>query len=308
MGQRRNLLRVISVDTETDLFGPANRAPKIACMSACWNGGEALWDSSDLSALRERIEGWLDDHDVLLVGQNFAYDVGVFIANFPDIEGKFFRAYDDDRVTDTKIRQQLLDISSGQYRGVCGDAGVWIPHNYSLFDLAKRHLGVTLDKSWQKGYGPLIGVPQAQWPEEARRYPCDDASATRGVYIQQEKHVEYIPSQFHETRSALWLSLMATWGLRTDLARVNELAYGATKERDELQAELMAAGLVRKDGSRDTKAAMGVVEAAWESSGQQPRLTQTGRIALDEDSCKLCGDDIMLLYARYSTLGKVLFH
>ena len=65
----------------------------------------------------DRVAQLLADPDVRLVGHNVAYDLGVIAAEDP---ARFlpliFAALDADRITDTKIREQLAQLAIGQLR------------------------------------------------------------------------------------------------------------------------------------------------------------------------------------------------
>ena len=231
-------MRVVAFDTETALFRPGTMAPELSCITWQSPGLDARiahWSDS-----RPRLKSWLEDPETMLVGHNVAYDLAVVAAQFPDLRPLIFAALDADRVTDTMIRQQLLDIAAGCFRGKLGDGNVWITYKYSLLDVARRLSGRVLDKDeWRLGYGPLRDVPLAEWPEGARTYPLDDARATLECYLAQEVHKEFLAPQFHETRSAFWLHLCSAWGLRTDEGRVKTLEAETTQKRDEVQAGLV---------------------------------------------------------------------
>lgn len=87
-------------------------APKLVCVS--FSEPPHLLNCADGLL---RMAQLLADPDVLLVGHNVAYDLGVIAAEDP---ARFlpliFNALQNDRITDTKIREQLARLAVGQLR------------------------------------------------------------------------------------------------------------------------------------------------------------------------------------------------
>jgi len=105
-------LPVIAFDTETYLITPDMLAPRLVCVS--FSEPPHLLNRPDGL---DRVAQLLADPDVRLVGHNVAYDLGVIAAEDP---ARFlpliFAALDADRITDTKIREQLARLAVGQLR------------------------------------------------------------------------------------------------------------------------------------------------------------------------------------------------
>jgi DNA polymerase-1 len=382
------MMQVVAWDTETALIRPALLAPPLACVT--WQ--RPGMDPRIATECKPLVSEWLANPEALLVGHNVAYDLGVIGAAFPDLVPSIFRAYDQNRVTDTMLRQQLLDIAAGVYRGRTSSTGYWITHEYTLEALAKRCAGIVLQKdAWRLSYGSFIGVPLAKWPAravevqaeaaeqvvvlEARAaqvtdeddaksiakeldglrsmvasdpsqcvtYPLDDARATLAVYQAQEQHRVYLDDQYRQSRAAFWLHLSSAWGLRTDAEGVAILRRETQAALDEIEVDLVALGIVRKDGSRDTKKAKQRMLAACAESGRKVRRTAahaegeglsvleqvaSGRkprcktldgtplddgadeceehVCLDSDACAASEDQLLIDYAELSTLKKTL--
>jgi DNA polymerase-1 len=262
----------------------------------------------------------------MLVGHNISYDNAVVGAKWPDLIPLIFAKYDRDEITDTMIRQQLLDIAGGCFRGkevhfakevVDEDTGEktqvrgvrWIQYNYGLTDLTYRSMGYRLSKeedTWRKKYGQLMNVPLEDWPEEARKYALEDARGTLGVFEKQEEHADYIPDQFRQARYAWALHLTSTWGLRTHAAGVDILEKETIAALAEIEQGLKDAGLVRHDGSRDTKKAKARMLAVCAAAGKTVRLTDKGGVSLDSDACKASEDDLLEEYAELTSLKAVI--
>jgi DNA polymerase I len=320
-------------DSETCLFRPGAMAPELVCLSFAAPGEEpGLVHVRDALPL---VTNWLDNED-LLAGHHVAYDFAVVCAQWPNLVPRVFKAYDQDRVTDTKIRQQLLDIAAGQFRGylhkferaVCAEhddcepescpkatikrGARWMPHNYDLDALVYRAAGRRLDKdTWRLRYGELLHTPIAEWPEGARQYPLEDARATLDVFLKQEEHAQYIPDQFRQARAAWALHLTSVWGLRTHAPGVEKLESETRAALSAIEGDLQAAGLVRADGSRNVKAARARMIWACEQAGKPLRMTDGGKsrkpqVSLDSDACEASEDSLLEDYAELTSLKNVL--
>lgn len=365
---------VIAFDSETDLIRPGRCAPPMACLTWQTPGQDPqIIHGRDAGPL---VEGWLRDPNVRLVGHNVAYDLAVVAEAFPHLRGLIFDAYDADRVTDTMIRQWLLDNAAGWYRGRPDEHDKWITFEYTLEALAKRIASIELKKDgWRLSYGNFLNVPLSDWPrhavsvqgaalprftelevkasglgkdapaslkkeieglremissdpEQCLRYPLDDARATLRVYINQERHaVPYLVDQFRQARAYFALYLSSVWGLRTDKAGVESLRRATEAELAEVEEELQMLGLVRADGSRDTKVAkarmvevcrrerraiprtdahMACVKEAKKIGDPDQAKACTEHVCLDADACEASEDEVLMSYAKLTTLNKML--
>ena len=111
-------MKVVAFDSETALFRPGAMAPEAVCLTWQTPGQEPQIIHADDPEVLPLVRSWLTS-DTLLVGHHVAYDFAVVCAKWPEIVPLVFRAYDADRITDTKLRQQLLDIAAGEFRGTC---------------------------------------------------------------------------------------------------------------------------------------------------------------------------------------------
>lgn len=361
-------MRVVAFDTETALIRPAQLAPPLVCLtwqSCDERGGDVdgphILHQSDVEIV---VQPWLADPKIRLVLHNASYDMAVLGAAYPALLPAIFAAYDADRVTDTMIRQQLLDIAIGRY-----PKGARAKGAFTLETLAKRCAGIELQKDgWRLSYANFIDTPLDAWPakalevqaaarprlaelearaaaskDEAKaladeikglremiesdprqclRYPLEDARATLAVYLAQEKHRTFLEDQYRQARAAFALHLSSAWGLRTDRDGVEILRRETQVELEECEAELIEAGLVRTDGTRDTKAAKARMISVCLGAGLEiprtdahdPRKTATPcekrdcaeHVSLDAEACEETEDEILIRYAELSTLKKVL--
>jgi DNA polymerase-1 len=355
---------VVCFDTETALIRPANLAPPLVCVTWQSPGEEAQIVHHADPECERLIRGWLEDPDILLVGHNVAYDAAVIGERFPHLLPLIFAAYAADRVTDTMIRQQLLDIAAGRY-----PKGAKAKGAFTLEKTAKRCAGIELQKDeWRLSYGRFVTTPLAGWIERAREvqaeaavrlaeleatadpddkeqaerirglremvgadpsrcttYPLDDARATLASFLAQERHASYLADQYRQARAAFALHLSSAWGLRTDAAGVEILQKETEAELEECEAELIAAGLVKANGVRDTKVAMARMIRVCAERGikvprtdaHDPRKTPEDRLCtlgdacpkhvrLDSNACQESEDEILISYEELSALKKVL--
>ncbi len=357
-------MRVIAFDTETALIRPALLAPPLVCVTWQSPGEDAQIIHHADPACEVLVRGWLEGPDVL-AGHNVAYDLAVIAARFPHLRDLIFAAYDADRVTDTQIRMQLLDIAAGRY-----PKGARAKKAFTLETLAKRCANIELQKDgWRLSYASFLETPLAGWldralevqaqaretlaaleavaekddkaaqekitglremiasaPAQCLKYPLDDARATLAVYQAQECHADpYLADQFRQARAAFALHLSSAWGLKTDPDGVEILRRETQAELEECELDLIEAGLVRANGTRDTKAAMALMirvcaandieiprtDAHDSRKTPEAKLCQLGdacttHVSLDAESCEETEEPILIRYAELSTLKKVL--
>lgn len=317
-------MRVIAHDTETVAFRPGVMAPPVVCLQ--WDEGDGgrieKWETAGA-----RLAAWLRDPDVLIVGHNVAYDLVCEMAQWPELGPLIWRALAEDRVTDTMARERLVDIGKGQYRGKFYGTK-FVKRAYNLGDVAGRRTEYRLNKEdpWRKRYGELRDVPLDAWPNyvspvdgitglAALEYALLDGVATRAVFFSQEdEDARYLRNEFEQTRHYFWRQLMAVYGVRTSPEAVGQLARATQIAIDEVKAGLVAAGLVRPDGSRNTKVAAAMMERVCAELGLEVRRNDPtekmlekdpaalGSVQLDEDACRATEDEVLKDYAEYTKL------
>jgi hypothetical protein len=196
-------MQVVAFDTETALIRPALLAPPLVCVTSQRSGEGA--QICHVTAAEKRIEVWLSGSENILVGHNTAYDMAVICERFPILRPRIFEAYAQDRVTDTMIRQQLLDIAAGCYRGRVGEKGKWFSYEYTLEALAKRCAGMQLLKDgWRLSYAEFLDTPLEEWPRRAREVQA----AARPRVVELTARIEDVdaagkPREDEETIKAL---------------------------------------------------------------------------------------------------------
>lgn len=292
---------MLAIDSETHLIAPGRLAPSLVCLSTSLR--ELLHANEE--GTKERLVEILSSESI--VGHNIAFDMAVFAARWPDLLPLIFSAYREDRVTDTMLREKLVHIALGVYRGYAKPDGTTVQYRYSLADCAKRRLNRDLDKSaWRLTYSELEHLPLEAWPDGAKQYAIDDAVTTWDVWKAQEADTELLLDQHRQARAAWWLHLTSAWGMQTDTEGVRRFQAQVESELAEVRGICVAAGIVRKDGTRNTKAAAKLVEAACRAADTQIALTEKGRVKLDRGSVEKLDHPVLAAYARLSSLGKQL--
>ncbi len=274
-------------------------APKVVCTSVVTDTGETHLMLRD-EAL-DYVEGALENPEITIAGHNIFYDLGGFCAEDPaTFVPLVFKAFDAFRVRDTIIRQQLIDIATGNLKYRFDEKEeTFVKTGYTLQDLAWRLLGRELPKegTWRLKYALLDGVPIAEWPEEARQYSINDSVTTRDVFEAQARVAGgdgTIPTEERATREAWALWLMGTWGIRTDGEAVAKLRAELEKEQAEAKAKLATTGIFRVNGKKDMKAIYAKVEAGFRRADRLLPRTADGKPStehevLEETPCPMCG-------------------
>ena len=350
-------MKVVAFDTETFATRPGLKAPPLVCLTWMASGDErpSILHGKDPGA-KAFFKDWITDPEVLITGHFVAYDMAVCAAAWPDLLPLIFKAYAEDRVTCTMLREKLWDIATGKYRGFPDERGVWRKHDYNLDSVARRRAGIPLKKDgWRKRYGEFYEITDLrQWPARAAElaadarihvaagvkdkdleavatgdpievltYPLEDARATLAVHLGQDETAAScdpnpFADQFRRARDSFWENLMSIWGLRTHALGIYFLKKQTREVIDRLTADLVAAGLVRSDGSRDTKAATARMldVMGWRltedghfektrTDARPLRKTKGGGVSLDRDACKESDDPILIDYGDRAQMKAV---
>ena len=284
----------ISLDTETGLIIPGVLAPPLVCATFAQDGEADIEHvHGEMHALLEEL---LDRRDGALWLLNGAYDMGVIATEYPDLMPSIFDAYDAGRILDVGINAMLLDLAAGCFEGYRVVDGETVKYGYSLKELAERFGGMVLSKgedTWRLRYIELRDVPLERWPAEAKSYALDDARATLAI----AQAVGRTPDDAAQARYAWALHLLSLHGIRTSAAHIDRLEADAKAELGRIEEVLVAAGLVRADGSRDTKAAKARMIEVMDGH-YNCKTTEKGAVSLDKDACAESGDKLLGFYAE----------
>lgn len=243
-------------DCETWLIRPGQLAPPLVCLSlACWDGVWLYHVDDKLSPAPIPLYAgttakppaqtakdafrWILKQETSY-GLNVAYDVAVCLSQWPDLFPEVIEAYEDGRVIDVGLCQQLIDNAHGRMKRMRALYG------YSLFGLESRllHKDRSHQKEgeniWRLRYRELAEVPLLQWPTEAVEYAIEDATGARdiGNFQWNSDDRRYMKDSPAQARSALSLHLMMCWGAMTDPEKIAILNRFADEKYWELSYDL----------------------------------------------------------------------
>lgn len=305
-------MRVFAVDTETHLIRPGKTAPELVCVTVATiapdraaefvrtGQGADRW-IFDRDRGIEVVRDLLRQRDVLIVGQNFAFDASVFGANDPALLAPFFDAYADDRIADTMIREKMINLSRGRLKqgALIVNGATLKPYSLARIMWDRFHVDRSAVKgadAWRTRYHELDGVPLDSWPNDAVSYPLDDASDTlRAYWAQFFEQNDTLCDEYRQTRKAFGLRLAEAHGLRTELEAVEDAAAHFKKVTFEADEGLIAAGLMRRNGTMDQAALRARIAADFAARNERVPLTPTGAPKMDADTLRECHDPALQL-------------
>lgn len=247
-----------ALDLETHLIEAGRLAPPIVCGSWAWFDADGIEGTlAERHGAINRARSLLDS-DAVIVGANVAFDFGCLANADESLLPLIFRAYAERRVFDVQVAQALDAIAYGRLYIDPETMGP-MRGRYSLETCVKQVLGRADAKSndyWRKRYALLEHVNIADWPDEAKLYPVDDAVNTLEVARSQvagqgagatpgpHRNLGDLADQ---VETAFDLHLGAIWGLRTDRARVERLRARTEKTHAEFVKRFAAVGFFKKD-------------------------------------------------------------
>lgn len=327
------------------MIRPGLQAPPLVCLSSARRVEKTQIESRLFAAAQAKEHfRWLLKQDPLYT-VNGAYDMAVCLDRWPELAAEIFDAYDDGRVIDVSLSQRLIDNAAGKM----GHFDNLEPNGYSLAGLAKRLLDVDLSAEktdpnrWRIRYHELDGMHASDYPDEAREYAMNDALYTLEIGEHQwQKHRKLIKDSPAQARASFALQLMMCWGVMTDPERIELLRQASEGLYYELTRELIKHGLVREDGTRNTRAAQERMLKVCRDAGRTFKLTKTGfekvkkfhnankskkvvtlhasqtaqalftpeelvkYTSVDEDACKASGDEVLFEYSRRTQLHGIV--
>lgn len=202
----------LALDTETDLIQPGYLVTRLVCGSASWlaPGPKIEGTLLDKDGTAEIFAKALDDESVVLIGANIAFDIAVIARRFVelglDAMPSIYRAFEQGRIYDLQIAEALNAIAQGHLGrdprtgGELKNPETGRRGRYSLSICVDQVLGRTDAKAndeWRMRYAELEPYPIADWPQEARDYPVDDARNTLECALAQTGHLPKLGAQ-HE--------------------------------------------------------------------------------------------------------------
>lgn len=229
----------------------------------------------------------------LILGANIAFDMSVLVRWCPELRSRILRAYHEHRVIDVQLAHTLVAISFGSPAGAT-----------NLGRLAELYCDTVLDKdTWRLLYSCLEHVPLRFWPSGAVEYALNDSWIARKVFdavVACDSH-NALAMLGHLTYKAWGLHEAEVDGVHTHPERARKLVFAAEKRLLDVTDQLKASGLVRPDGTKDTKLAMArMIEVFPEC-----QLTPGKDPSLSEEATEASGDDLLQAYTEYTQAGKM---
>lgn len=282
---------MLALDTETELIRPGLLAPPLVCVSWARSGaGSGVVPGHEAGELlvEALYEGF--------IGLNISFDCAVICAEYPDLIDLVFDTYRTGRIQDVGLNQGLIDIAQGRFKFYDKKKG-----SYSLAGLSKRLLKIDVDKddSPRLDYGRLRGLPLSEYPQGHIDYAKLDAELPLQIWEHQLKHKQYLDNGPFRAYADFALQLASCWGVYSDPGRCKKLELELERTLDESRVTLQDAGLVRANGTRDTKVAKERMKRLCSDKGVPWRLTDKGQVSLDKEACVITGDEVMLAYSVY---------
>jgi len=270
---------VVGWDTETHRISPGNVHPPVVCLQTCIEQEQAEVVSVCESSFRPTADALFNlEDDCTRVAHSLSFDVGVMARYDDEYLPAIFQMLEDGRLTCTKIREKLLNLTSHGNLEYYTVGGTTTKIKYGLSDLVMQYFGVdiTEDKSslkrnaktgemevqgvedsWRLNYSVLEDTPVSEWPQEAVDYAASDAVWARAVYYAQEdarqniiENAGHDPFAVLEFRCAVdcALSLMSARGVKTDKERVERVEAEIAEELHPGRLEnLMDAGILKPE-------------------------------------------------------------
>lgn len=267
-----------------------------------------VWDCLELSMDREQEAG----ADGVLISDTIIREKLVNLSTTGSLEVMYGRKIFYDLAS---LVKKYLNIDISAKKVTMGPGG-------RVFDSKGVDISYTAEAAaiWRLRYSELDGLPASNYPTEAYQYALDDATLARGVWIGQEQRRSprghsSINSESLQVYADTALRLSSAHGMETDKARVLKLEE---KIREAIAPEKMFpltyVGIVRPNGTVDTKALKARVEEGWRKVGRQPAMTKGGEDGANPQTAvgsevltELEGVDPMLdLYALRTKYQKLL--
>jgi hypothetical protein len=267
------MTRLVSFDTETYLIGDRCKAPKPVCCT--WAEGDKAWITRPEDPATYAM--WADP-DVVIVGQNIAYDIHVMIVWHPHFIPLIVAKLDAGMVFDTMTRECLTQMFT--------TGGTGYKPYHSLATMVQKYLGEDISKTkkgddiWRLKYGTLDAVPFRDWPAEALAYAMDDATHTLRVFQAQGGLGGIFPTETLQVWGDVCLYSIGAWGWKINRPQNQEMQARQRAKINELQLEVGPQG--------------------WTGTGS------TARLAAAVSACAHHRQKT-LLYERACAAGVVLF-
>ncbi len=291
-----NPARFVAFDVETHLIQDGLLAPPLVCASMADSTIQGTVAGGRILDRDQALETFVSilHSDWTIVGANIAYDMLVMAVhaarNGQDVIGAVFAKYDRGEVYDVQIAEALHAVAHGHLGkrpdgSPLRDAKGKPTTRYSLDNCVRLVLGrdnAKVNDRWRTRYHELESTPIAEWPEDAKLYPVDDAVNTLEValaQVQSRRTDGVAQMNLHDlaaqVRAAWALHLGASWGFRVDGTSLDALEAKVLAARAAGTPRWQGLKWLREDGSQDLYLLRRAVALAYGASEAQP--------------CQVCG-------------------
>lgn len=308
-------MTVFALDLETFPIRPGRQAPRpvAAGLTDAGSTRVALWRDAApyLRRCLERGDLWINHRT--------AFDAACAVDADPDLFPVVLRAYREDRIEDTQIRESLIRLAQGTFKKY---------QKAALVELLARHklpIPYKVDEQgrkaevWRTRFWELDGIEPEDWPEDARSYLLADADCPLRVREAQDRYpAAWLVDQHRQARADFVLYLTGAWGVRVDQRERRELESFLEAEIEHHAAILRAQGIVRANGTRNEKyarervaARAAQLEIDLERAGG---YTDSGQVSLNKDFLAGVAEpvdpqrpeagDVWASYVAYSSASK----
>lgn len=274
----------IAIDTESFLITRANPSPKNVCLT--WSDGE---DSGIVhhTDVEQFMMDLIDDENTLFIGHNIAFDMCSLCTSYPDLMPFIFAIYEDGRVTDTMLRQQLFDIAIGRVYSDNDKVNRYTLERLweTLFETKPLNWESKIKKnpdSWRLRYGELYDVPLEDWPDSSIEYAELDAIMTWEIYNCQETEAgDYFRDDCFQAYAYFCLNWISINGMTTSPSKTLLFEREQKCKYESFIKRLSKAGLIekKKDGTwtKKQKPTQERILTACKKIDREPFITKTGK-------------------------------
>ena len=293
-------------DTETHLIREGMLAPGLVCLTTATEDAPPTIDTKETAP--RTFGDLLRDPEAVAIAHNTVFDLGVLCASDPTLIPLVFQALEDGKIKDTKIRQQLINLSRGclTYDGINRRRS-----SYALDRLVLDYLGLDISEdkkdptAWRLRFSELDGLPLSDWPPAAVQYAKEDARLTLEVFKAQNGGGP-VTDENNQIKAAWALHLMTLRGLLIDKTAVDALEAELIPRVAALREKLAAAGILRPNGKKNMGKIRELVSAAYAARGVLPALTDGGKISTNRETLAESGDPLLEIMANESNAEKLL--
>jgi hypothetical protein len=267
----------------------------------------------------------------VIAAHNGPYDFAVLLRHRPDAWPVVIDAFEAGVIHDTMTAEWLIDTAKGLLRmELDEETGEYkYTKSYSLEAIAISRLRIMPFKDqWRMRYAELYDTPLECWPEDAARYPQDDARNTFLVAEHQRMeaalmlpHDPLAADLSAQCRAYLALHLASAWGMAIDPAAAKDLDRRLHEECERLaDSGLVEAGLLLRQVrgksigklNRKLEPLRQRVLEDFAKRGAEVPLTDGGKngdakqIKCSSDVLASCDDPLLKIMSEYLHAQKML--